>query len=283
MSWTDVDKVKTHLQAFCVDALKVRFFPLVLSGTDLVQLPNNTLMEASEKLYSLQSKSPSGPIEIELINTVWISIGSEAVFPDSVVVASEQYAKSRYIEGLDFAIDYENGKIKRFSSGDISSGDTVYCWFLPVNEFSRNIDYDLDEIAGKIKRIASGSIPDPGRVYISYSTSAAGATDALINLAINEAETKIIRRLSSDYSEESDDPSLIIGATEYTISLICDDMAVRALTSVGDSSADDRSRRFMELALRYESRALSTLSPFLRHPLPSTSKPGSNSSRINRW
>jgi len=283
MSWTTPEVVKLHLQAFSVDALTVHFYPIFLKDGESIQLPNNTLVRESIRIYQNRLNFPSGPNLIVLYNTAWTNIGDEVLLPDSVVVSSDDLGRKRYQEGVDFVVDYASGNVKRLSGSNIESGETVYCWFLPLKKYTIDSDFEVDEVRGIVTRKPDGDIPETASLFASYSTSAAGATDALITQAITEAEAKIEARLNDDFTTESVDDRLTMGATELAIALICDDMAVRALTAVGDTSADDRSKRFMDLAKRFEERAISTLSPCLRHPLPTPSKTASPSGTGLNW
>lgn len=278
MSWTDATTVKLHLQAFSVDSLDVRFLPIILSGTDVVQLPHNTLADGSFTLHSMLAAEPSGPVDVTLTGTSWQTTGADAALPLSLVVAAADPPTSRYIEGVDYAVEDETARIKRIDSGAISSGATVKVWLLPLTAFVEGSDFELDTTSGQINRLDTGDLPDPARVYASYSTNASGASEALIGQAITEAERKILDHLRDGYDASSTDEGLTIGATELTLSILCDDLAMRALTGVGDPAADDRARRFMDLAVRFHQRAIATLSRFLKAPLPSVSTPQGNTS-----
>jgi len=276
MAWTDADTIKLHLQAFSVDSLEVRFLPYVLSGTDAIQLPHGTLSSGSVRVYALLVTDPAGPVPLTLTGESWFATGYDAAMPASIVLASSDPPLTRFLEGEDFAVLDESAQVKRIAGGAIGSGDTVQAWLIPLELFTEDVDYEVDYAAGTVTRIVTGGLPDPARVMISYSTNAAGATDALIGQAISEAESKILDRLRDGYSESSTDDGLVIGATELTLSQLCDDLAIRSLNSIGDPSADDRARRFMELAVRFRERATTTLSKFLKQPLPSAPSLQSN-------
>jgi hypothetical protein len=269
MSWTDANTIKLHLQALSVDSLTVQFHPCVLSGTDAFQLSHGSLASGNVHLYGLRENEPTGPLPLTLTGESWYATGVDACAPGSVVIAPADPPLSPYTEDVDFAVLDESAQVKRIAAGSIGSGDTVQVWLLPLEVFVEGVDYEVDYTAGTVTRIVTGSLPDPARLLVSYSTNAAGASDALIGQSINEAESKILDRLRDGYSVTSTDDGLVIGATELTLSQICDDLALRSLSAVGDSSADDRARRFMELSIRFRERATTTLSRFLKQPLPS--------------
>lgn len=276
MAWTDANTIKLHLQALSVDSLAVLFHPCLLSGTDAVQLPHGSLASGSVHLYALRANEPSGPTPLTLTGESWYATGVDACAPGSVILAPSDPPLTSYIEGEDYAVLDDTAQVKRIASGAIGSGDTVQVWLLPLVTFTEGVDFEVDYAAGTITRIVTGSLPDSARVLVSYATLAAGASDALIGQAISEAEAKILDRLRDGYSESSTDDGLVIGATELTLSQLCDDLALRTLSSVGDASADDRARRFMELSTRFRERATTTLSKFLKQPLPSAPSLQSN-------
>lgn len=283
MSWTDADTIKRHLQAFAIDALTVRFHPVRLEGIDPVQLPHATLASGSVALFAMQEAAPTGPEAITLTDTAWANLGTAAILPESLVLAKEALLEVRYSEGGDYAVDELNGRVKRIDGGAISSGSQLQAWYLPLTRYVENVDYSVELATGRIKRIPTGSLPDPAALLVCYSTSAAGASDELIGQAIDDAEAKIVDRLKDGYDASSTDTGLTIGASELTLALLCDDLALRALSAVGDGSADNRARRFLELSRRYEERAISTLSRFLRLPLPAASTRQANPPAAAGW
>lgn len=283
MSWTDADTIRVHLQALSVDALTVRFHPFQIAGTAAIQLPHAVLAREAVNLYRIVATYPTGPVEVTLAGTGWVSLGLGPLHPKSIVLAKGWTLEDRYIEGVDYAVDEVHGSVRRLESGSISAGATLKTWCLPLVELTEGTDYEVNYTAGTIKRLPEGDLPDPSWVLVNYTTTAAGAADELIGQAILEAEAKILDRLKDDYSASSTDTGLVIGATELTLSLLCDDMALRALAGVGDSSADNRARRFLELSRRYEERAISTLSKFLRLPLPAVSTRQSNVPSPSGW
>ncbi|MFH0881662.1 MAG: hypothetical protein V2A56_01650 [bacterium] len=276
MAWTDATTIKLHLQALSVDSLEVRFLPFVLSGASAIQLPHGTLSPGSVRVYALHVTDPAGPVPLTLSGESWYATGYDANAPGSIVIAPSDPPLSRFIEGVDYAVLDETAQVKRIASGAIGSGDTVQAYLLPLDLFAEGVDFEVDYAAGTVTRIVTGNLPDPARVLVSYSTNAAGTSDALIGQAISEAEAKIVDRLRDGYSASSTDEGLVIGATELTLSQLCDDLALRTLSSVGDPSADDRARRFMELSIRFRERATTTLSKFLKQPLPAAPSLQSN-------
>lgn len=283
MSWVSAETIKLHLQALTIDALTIRFTPLRFHMGEEVQLPHAPLTEGSFAVYAMLEKKPAGPISISFSGTGWISLGVGAIAPGEVVLGDNHLLEHRYCEGVDFLVDEAQGQVKRLADGSIPLGASIKAWCMPLTTFVENVDYKVDYAAGLLIGLPEGSISEEAWLLISYSTSAIGATDSLIGKVIQEAEAKIEDRLKDGYDSTSSEEGLTIGATELTLSLLCDDLALRSLTGVGDASADDRARRFLELSHRFEERAISTLSKFIRLPLPSVSTRQSNTPLPSGW
>lgn len=271
-NWTDLATLRKHLQAFDFDAIRVRFLEIVLPGSEQVQLPHNGLASGTVTVYTINASEPTGPDPLTLTGTSWHATGYDAFKPASVVVAEDDMPLDRYAEGADYAIENESARIKRLAGGSITDGATVQVWLLPLTALTEDVDYEIDTDTGVINRLAGGSLPDPARVYVSYDTTPARASEDLLLQAITEAEGKILARLKDGYDSSSDDDGLVIGATELALAIVCDDLAGGVLAGYHDSGADDRARRYMELARRYEERALYSLTPFLRLPPPAVAK-----------
>jgi|GEM_PF-1923960 len=283
MSWTDVTTIRIHLQALGVDAIRVDYHPLRVEGGLAVQLPHASLAADSLRLYAQFQASPSGPITISFSGTGWVSAGMGAIHPQATVIAKSFRAGDRFIEGVDFAVDEMGGRLRRLEGGSIPTDTNLLAWYLPLTRFVEGVDYDIDLAAGLLKIDPEGAIPDPCWLLICYVTSEAGASDTLIGQVIGEAEAKIADRLKEGYDTSSGESGLQIGATELTLSMLCDDLALRSLNVVGDASADDRARQYLFLAKRYEERAIASLSRFLRLPLPSVSTRQPNTPMPAGW
>jgi hypothetical protein len=274
--FTDLETLRNHLQAFDFDAIQVNFTPIVLQGIDEAQLPHNALVDGSVHVYTMHENEPVGPVSLTLNGETWLGTGFQAALPESTVVASDTLPLDRYVEGLDYAVLDDSAEIKRLSSSSIGDGETVTAWLLALNTAAATVDYEISVDKGTLSRVADGSLPDPARVFVSYQTTPARASEALLKQAIEDAEGKILARLKPDYDETSKDYGLYLGATELALAYICDDLAGGVLGRHGDSTSDKRAARFIELSRRYEERALNSLTPFIRLPVPSASRRQSN-------
>ncbi len=281
--WTDLATLKSHVQAFNLDSIAVREHPAVLSGTAELQLPHNTLDEDSIRVYSLQRKTPYGPMEHQFSADEWWSTGQGPLLPGSVVISDDTWCTNRYTEGSDYVVDSENGSIKKRTGGSLPITYPLQIWLVPLKQYTVDEDFTLDASLGRIARKSSGIMPDPVRVMISYTTQGGGLVDSQLSAAIEDAETKITARLREEYSTSTVDDALTLGATELALALLCDDMALGNLIARVDSAADDRAQKLMQLASRYELRALGTLSPFIKLPAPSPVKRQANPAPLHSW
>ncbi len=275
-SFTTLTILRNHLQAFDFDAIEVKFTPIVLQGIDEAQLPHNGLVDGSVNVYTMHENVPAGPVALTLNGETWLGTGFQAALPSSTVVAADDLPVDRYIEGLDYAVNDDSAELKRLASGSISDGGSVHAWLMALTKTVADIDYEIDSDKGTVKRLPTGSLPDPVRVYVSYQTSPARASESLLTQAIDDAEGTVIARLKPEFDETSTDHGLEQGVTELALAYVCDDLAGGVLARHGDSTSDKRAHRFMDLARRYEERALHSLTPFLRIPIPSVSRRQTN-------
>jgi hypothetical protein len=266
MSWTDIDTVKKHLMQSEVPIEKVENEEHTLWGTDPVQLNSAVITPHSEEVKTIDLIEPYAEGGIILNSYNWRNLNHSDLVPGSVVVANNALRTTVYIEGTDYVVDYEEGKVRRSAGGAIGDGAMVYVWYLYYTIQVEDTDYTIDYDAGTITRIAGGGIADGGMVYVDYTTSASTVPDALITEAITEAEDKILNRLSAGYDAYSTDQGLVTGATELTISIICNAKAMDIMNRLHSSSSDDISGQWREMSLRYEKQAWKTLSRFLDQP-----------------
>lgn len=257
-------------------SLEIKDVEIVLNGLNATQLPHANLLPGSLRLAALLVDQPLGAVSITLNGETWSDLGTMNLLPGSVAIPTDRELASFYVENADYAVDHDSGQLKRVAGSSIADGETVQAWFLPLTIFTEDTDYEVDTVRGLVKRITGTTLPDPARVLVNYTINGVTLADSLIEQAIIEAEDKIASRLRDEYSTESTDTGLITGATELVLSQVCDDLALQLLAVSGDNTADNRSRRYQELAQRYENRALATLARFLSQPIRSEGRKRSN-------
>ena len=266
MSWTDATTIKRHLMQSDIAASTVENEEHTLWGTDSVQLHSAVITEDSEKVKTIDLSQPYSEGSKVLNGTSWRALTNDEIVPGSVVVADDAIRSNIYIEGTDYVIDYDEGKIRRETGGSISDGGTVYIWYLYYTVHTKDTDYSIDCEAGTLTRIGAAGIADGGIVYVDYTTTASTVPDALISEAITEAEDKILIRLAEGYDGSSSDQGLKTGACELAISIIANAKAMDIMNRLHSDDSDDMARQWREMSSRYEKQAWRTLSSFLHKP-----------------
>jgi len=263
MAWTSLAVIKKHLQDSGVEVGEIRDESHEMKGTAPVQLFHAYITSDSEKIKTIDASIPYADGENILNGTAWKSLDHVQIVPDTVVVASDSLLSTIYIEGVDYVVEYQEGKIKRDSGGAIPDGGTVYIWYQFYTVQTKDTDYTIAEEVGTIARINGGGIADGSQVWVDYKIDAMTVSDNLITQAITEAEGKILDRLSSDYSTSSTDQGLKTGATELTLSVVTRGMATEAMRTYPSAKAAEVAKQWQTLSIRYEKQAWETLSKFL--------------------
>ncbi|HEX7344266.1 MAG TPA: hypothetical protein VF398_08375 [bacterium] len=279
MSWTTLATIRKHLQETTTPATVIEDETHVLTGTDQVQLEHASITSQSEEVKTVDLGSPYSMGAVILSGTNWRNLSHANLVPDSAVVAGNLSLDTVYVEGTDYVMDYEQGKVKRVAGTAIPDGGTVYIWYFYYTVHVRDTDYQIDYNSGKLNRTAASAVADGSTVYVDYTTSAGTVTDDLINEAITEAEDKILARLKDEYSSSSTDQGLKTGATELALSIICNAKAMDMMLKSPSDESDGAANQWRSMSLRYESQAWETLDRFLR----SRSRRGSVAVQNESW
>lgn len=279
MSWTTSAVIRKHLQETSVAATVIEDEEHVLNGTDPVQLEHMSISANSEEVKTIDLGSPHCAGVVILTGVNWRLLTHANLVPDTVVVAADQALNTVYIEGTDYVVNYEEGKVKRVSGTAIPDGASVYIWYFYYTVHVRDADYELDYGAGRLSRLEGGSIADGSTVYVDYTTSAGTVTDDLINEAILEAEDKIQARLGDGIIADTPEQGIITGATELALAIICNAKAMDMMLKLPSDQADGAANQWRAMSQRYEEQAWATLDRFLR----SRSRRGSVAVQNESW
>jgi hypothetical protein len=265
MSWTDSDTIKKHL--LDLDKLPTQFrdVPVALSATGSGSLPHRGIVPLSDKIKRLAQLEPVSQSGVQLTAETWVQLSYDNVKADEIVVAADNSLATVYRLGQDFAADFPAGKIRRISSGNISSGQSVQVYYQRYQTLTRNVDYTINYATGEIALTSNSALEPETTVCADYEVSAASGADQLISLTITETEDKILARLKNEYGAGSTDQGLTTGATELALAAVCRGLASSALSD-GGASPETRARGWRELADSYEIAAWRTLRPFLSAP-----------------
>ncbi len=261
MPFTNIDLIKKHLVQHQIGVTKREDILVQLTGTSPVQLPDNNILSASEKVKGKEQIAPiletvsfaSGDI-IQLLHTDLI--------PETVVVAKNSSLGQVYTEHVDFHIDYDNGKITRITTGSITAGASVVIWYLYFRVYVKGTDYDLDYSKGEITRKSSGAIEDGQWIFVDYSTEFGFLNDDLISNAIVEANAKVLGVVDPVY-QNSTDQGLISGETYLAVSILCNVKALESMTlNFPGTQAQALASSWSDLANLYQKQAFEVLSVF---------------------
>lgn len=266
MSWTDSTTVKNHL--FDLDKLPTEYtdVPLKIDSNGEASLPHRGIVENSERLKRIATLDLTEESAVQLNAEQWKDLNFNDLVKGEIIVAYDQSLETVYQLDIDFAVDWEDGELRRIDGGDISDGQAVEVFYKRYEVMVQGVDYSITPATGEIAILPGGGLEPDTTVYADYEVSAASGADQLISEAITQVEDKILALLKDDYDGDSEDQGLKTGATELALATICRGLATRALSD-GESSAEARSRGWRELADQYESLAWRTLRPFLKSPV----------------
>jgi hypothetical protein len=196
----------------------------------------------------------------------WMTLPNVQIVPDTIAVIDSVHIKTIYVEGKDFLVDYELGRIRRVAESDINDDSDVLVYYQLYNVFVENEDFTVDNGSGIVTRISSGRIWYNETIWVDYSISSAGASDELLSAALESAHAQIVTRLAPPYTGTSNDALLAKGECELTCAIAARAMAGMPLSLSVDASSDDRALAWLKIADNYEQLAWKTLQPFLVVP-----------------
>jgi len=202
----------------------------------------------------------------ELNGTDWSPLPFQNVIPDTVAIASDKMLSSFFVEGKDFQVDYEQGQIRRIAGGNIVDHNTVLVFCQTFDQFSGIDDYQVDCGLGVITRLTSGTIMRNEIVWVDYTIAEGGATDTLIQTAIDVAHSQILSHLRAPYTGSSTDALLASGEAELACAVVARTLAAKPLATSHDSGGDDRALAWLKVAENFERSAWIKLQPFLVQP-----------------
>lgn len=271
MALTNIELVKKHLRERIVPGPQVENVPVKPVGTAASQLPNTSLLANSEKVKAQEATQPT--FEQVALTSAGVPLLHPEIVPDSVVVAKDSSLAQVYVENVDYAVDYDAGKIKRIGAGSITEGQSVAVWYFFFRLYTKGVDYTIDYGKGKLTRLSSGAIEDGQVVLCDYSLDLAALGDDVIANAILEAEDRVTKFVDPTYLA-TEDQSLVTGATYWAVAVLCNSQSLEAMQASAASGVQARalSRSWSIMANVYNRRGLEMLTPFAR-PQPHFASP----------
>jgi hypothetical protein len=257
--WTDEETIKNILQSSRAPNATVKDEPLLIPASDPAQLEysgldNNVVVKQARSSMLFASAGL-------VLNGVVPVVFTSGALPirGSVVLSSTTPLTNIFAEDFDYVVDYTSTTLRRTASGStIVSGSTNFAWCLEWTVLVEGIDYVVNYEAGQISRIGGSSIAPGVTVYVDYSHALSIVSDAAIKECIQQAEGEMLLSIA-DKTMQSD--ALRSAATLYALSLIALSQATKILATA-DSTADERSKYFIQLSTEYRMRASAIFSYF---------------------
>jgi hypothetical protein len=152
-------------------------------------------------------------------------------------------------------MDYETGVLTRGDGSSIPAGSEVAAWYFSYRIYSEGVDYAVDYEKGTLRRVISGAIENGQSVFVDYQTQGSFFDEDQIGNSIAEADDLMMRLIDPVY-QDSTERSLITAETYLAVAILCRAKASVALQSNSVAGAADISKAWRELADRYENDGL---------------------------
>jgi hypothetical protein len=143
-----------------------------------------------------------------------------------------------------------DGKLARIATGTIGSGAAVAVWYYAYRLYVEGVDFAVNYEKGTIRRIPSGAIEDGQTVFLDYQTLTGGFDDAQIGSAITEADDLVLKLIDVSY-QDSADQTLITAETYLALAILCRDKAAAALETTSVTGAAQIACGWREIADKY--------------------------------
>jgi hypothetical protein len=255
--WTNSDIISKHLQDLVLNQPDISDYEMILEGIQNNPLAHQNIVDGSVTVKIQRSLDLSFK-EVTLIGTTPSSI-EPYLIKGMILVTLDTSFQTVYVENKDFIIDYTAGTIERASVNcSISSGTTVYVYYIPFDICVLNTDYGVNYVDGQIRRIVGSSIPDSATVFVDYSFSTSSSPTELIETSIIEAESYMSTFLIDVTSEDDILQSI---ATYFSLSIICNSFGIKELRYRSDNS-DSLSKQWNSLATSFREKAESLFLTF---------------------
>jgi len=256
MAYTSPELVRRHLASYPVST-RVYDQSLVFENDEYLAFFGGAVQEGTVLVKSIQSHQPTRSEFV--VSAPTLVLDSSPLVPGSVVVASDASLGTVYMENVDYAADYAQGKLFVKGGGNLQTGQTITLWYQPYALYVEGVDYRVEPERGRIKRLVSGNIGVGETVYLDYAPVSGGYSDELVNTAVAEANGLVERAVDPDRRFGAD-PILQLAATYRALEIICRSSAIRILGSTPGSAKT--AVAWMHLADVFADRANDHLSAY---------------------
>lgn len=226
--FTDVRTVKTMFGPESV-GINIENEEQILSGSEENFLRFASLEPGSERVKKITEQTP--PDDETILDYDAVSLTNSNIVNGSVKVYDSRDESTLLIEGVDYTIDYANGKLTLVeptvesgtateeSPGTPTSPATgqfnseVYA-IIDVQKtikihyeyyfiLTRGTDYTINYLKGKLARITTGAISTGDKVFVDYKIVTL-VEDSVIELAIDMTHVLIIAEVGESFEGSTD-------------------------------------------------------------------------------
>ena len=268
MSYTNSELVRNHLVTSLAVSPRIYDQMLILTGDEYRTFFGGAVENDSLLVQSLQSNDLTR-LTITLAEPVTV-LPASAIVRGSVVLASDSSLGIIYIENRDFVIDYAAGEITIKEGSQLTAGQQATIWYLPCYFYSVGSDYQIDADRGRIRRLTSSEIVSGETVFIDYTPVCVQITDEIVANAVSEANGLIEREVDPD-RQFGADFVLQAAATSRALDIVCRTAAARELSSfVGSDRTATGWMKLADHYARRSEQLLSSFRPPAAAPKPPT-------------
>lgn len=259
MSYTNTELIKRFFavsyptRGYYVDQM------LAFDSDDEIMFYNGPVESGSLSVKSIQANEPTQKSLIlqEQDNV----IDENPLVRGSVTVALDSSQTVKYIENVDYIIDYQNGRLNIKEGGSLMVGQSVEIWFIKYVLYVIDEDYQIDFDNGIIRRLTGGSIASKETVYLDYKPVESLISDDMLKQAVIEGNSLIEAEIDPE-NQFGADPVLQMAATYRALEIVSHTAAARELSLRRES--DDVALAWLKLADKFANRSEVLLQSF--HP-----------------
>ena len=232
---------------------------LVFDTDDDIMFYNGAVESSSLLVKSIQAnESSQKSLILQEQDNV---IDDNPLVRGSVTVASDSLQTVKYIENVDYIIDYQNGMLNIKEGGSLTAGQSVEVWFTKYELYVSGEDYQVDFDNGTIRRLAGGNIASKETVYLDYESVENLISDDMLKQAVIEGNSLIEAEIDPE-NQFGADPVLQMAATYRALEIVSHTAAARELSFRREGN--DVALAWLELADKFANRSEVLLRSF--HP-----------------
>ena len=278
--WFTTIREVSDLYFGIVGSSDVRNEEVLLLGNRENYLKNGNIQVDSERIKKVNTVVPPDTITFSTSNNRENFSNSDIVRGSVKVFDSGETKK--FIEGVEFEVNYKDGKIKRLQAGGTPGGASstgagansfVAEFFATVNvsqvvrvyydyytDYVKGTDYQINYKLGTLSRLAGGNIQNGERVFVDYRVIS-NISDQIIVNVINQAHKFIMSRIDENL-EGTENEELKYAETYFALGLLANSSASDMVEAKRDSKASSAAETMLKIGAVYEEKAWEFLAPY---------------------